>query len=314
MSKLAYFHQKKLNPADELRELLGTLEDRGPALKALDSTKALILLRDLDQITDLFTQLEATDLNLLSEQSRFKAVESYLKKNAAIMLKALGGSEALDEFRPSPPPARERWWWYSQELVAAQRRRLLKRIAIAVLVVVGVAGAISLIFNTILAPSPEVLAEVEAENKSMAAIEAGDYELAMTEIEKGLAVVPDNPYLLVIEGTLYETLGEDDKAARSFQKAESNFDDLAKFHLSLGQTYFRIGQYFKAEVEARSSIASDDNIAASWFLLGQSLEGQNKAAEAKEAYQHAGDLALANNDTETLVLVRLAMSRVGLGP
>jgi len=136
----------------------------------------------------------------------------------------------------------------------------------------------------------------------------------MTEIEKGLAVVPDNPYLLVIEGTLYETLGEDDKAARSFQKAESNFDDLAKFHLSLGQTYFRTGQYFKAEVEARSSIASDDNIAASWFLLGQSLEGQNKAAEAKEAYQHAGDLALANNDTETLVLVRLAMSRVGLGP
>lgn len=314
MSKLAYLQQKRLNPADELRVLLNTLEDRRPTLKAMDSTKALILLRDLDQANSLFTQLEATGLNLLSEQSRFEAVQSHFKKNAAVILKALGGPEALSEFRPSPPPGYERWWWYSQELVAAQKRRSLKQIAIVIIALAVIFGVIILAFNTVLAPSPESVARIGAESQSMAAFEAGDYERAMAEIEEGLAVVPDDPNLLVIRGVFLELLGDDVEAAQSFEAARNNLDDSATFHLALGQMYFRTGQLAKAEAEARASIESNDNISAAWFLLGQSLEGQGKSAESVAVYQHAGDVALANGDSEIVVLARLALSRVGFGP
>lgn len=314
MSKLAYLQQKKLNPADELRELLNTLEDRGPSLKVLNSTKALILLRDLDIVSDLFAQLEATGLNLLSEQSRFKAIQSHFKRNAALILKALGGPEALDEFRPSPPPSRERWWWYSHELVAAQQRRLAKQIATTVLVIVGMIGAIVLIFNTVLAPSPEAVARVEAENESMAAFEVGDYELAIAEVEEGLAVVPDDPTLLIIRGAFLEFLGNDNEAAQSLETARNNLNDPTTFHLTLAETYMKIGQYIKAEDEARASIELDNTISSTWLILAQSLEGQGRLDEAVEAYEQAGDIALANGDSEIVVLVRLALSRVGFNP
>ena len=42
-----------------------------------------------------------TDLDLAPEQSRFATVEAYYKRNAARLLKALGGAEALAELRPS---------------------------------------------------------------------------------------------------------------------------------------------------------------------------------------------------------------------
>lgn len=314
MSKLAYVQQKKLNPADELRELLKTLEDRRPTLKAMDSTKALTLLRDLDQVDTLFSQLGTTELDLLSEQSRFQAVQSHFKKQAVLILKALGGHEALDEFRPSPPPAQERWWWYSDELVAAQKRRLLKQIALATLIVVVIVGVIAIIFKTVLAPSPEAVARMEAENESMAAFDTGDYKLAMAEVEKGLAVVPDDPDLLIIKGVFLEFLGHDEEAAQNLKMAQNNLDDPTTFHLTLAETYFRIGQYSKAEDEARASIELDYRISSAWLILAQSLEGQGRLDEAVEAYQRAGDIAMANGDSEVVVLVRLALGRVGTSP
>ena len=314
MSKLAYLQKKKLNPADELRDLLNTLEDRRPTLKALDSTKALILLRDLDIVNSLFTQLEATDLNLLSEQSRFKAVQSHFEKNASLILNALGGPEALDEFRPSPPPARDRWWWYSQEVVAAQRQRLVKQITVTGLIVVVIVGTIATLFNTILAPSPESVARAEAENESMAAFEIGNYELAMAELEEGLDVVPGDPTLLIIKGVLQEFLGDGRAATQNLETARNNSDDPTTYHLTLAQTYFRIGQNFKAEAEARAAIELDNNISSAWLILAQSLEGQGRLEEAVEAYEQAGNIALVNGDNEIVVLVRIALSRVGFSP
>ncbi|MDH3675727.1 MAG: tetratricopeptide repeat protein, partial [Anaerolineae bacterium] len=313
-SKLDYFQKKGLNPADELRRLIDSLEEYAPKLRSLDSTQARLLLRDLDKTASLFEQLETTELDLVPEQSRFATIEFFYKKNAARILKALGGSETLAEYRPSPPPDRDHWWWYLHELVAEQQRRLLRRIATVVITILVVIVGLVIAFNTILAPSPEAIARLEAENESLAAVEEGDYDLALAAIEKGLTVVPDDASLWLIKGVVQQLREEEDQAVESFDQAKVNLDDMATFHLGLGQLYYRTGQPEKAEEEARTAIELNDKLSTSWLLLGQALEAQDRKFEAIPAYQNAGDIALENGESEVVVLARLALSRVGFGP
>ncbi len=314
MSKLDYLQQKKLNPADELRELLNILESDQPRIKSLNSAQALDLLRNLDQANALFTQLAATDLNLLPEQGRFEALQIQVKRNVAALLIALGGPETLSKHRPDPAPPREQWWWYIHEIVADQRRRLLKRLVIGFVSVLAVLGIIVVAFNTVLAPSPEAIARVEAENKAFAAFENGDYEIALAAVKQGLAVVPDDSDLLTLKGIFQELLIKEGEAAASFNQAKAKHDDPATFYLYRGQLYLGVNQPVKAENDARTALGFNENLSAGWFLLGRSLELQDIKPEAISVYQQASDIALANGDNEIVVLARMALSRATMGP
>ena len=74
MAKLDRLQQKKLNPADELRELLDTLADRQTSIKSMTQADVLTMFQDLDTAQDLFIQLEETGLDTLPEQGRFKSL------------------------------------------------------------------------------------------------------------------------------------------------------------------------------------------------------------------------------------------------
>ena len=314
MPKLEYLHQKKLNLADELREILSSLEERQLAIKFMDSTKALILLRDLDRVYQLFNELAPTGLNLLPEQGRFNSIQSRLRKMASSLLKALGGPEALSDYRPAPPPVRERWWWYIHEIVAIRQQRLLRQIVIGAIIVLSTLGGLALAFNTILAPSPEVVARLKAENNAYAAIEAGDYREALALIEQGLATIPNDPGLLIFEGVIHEILGEKSEAGQNFDQARIILDDPFTFHLGRAQLWLRLNRPDKAEPDARAALVIDENSARAWLTLAQALDFQDRNFEAIPIYEKAGQLALENGDNEIVVMARLALSRIEGGP
>ena len=56
-SKLDYLQQKKLNPADDLRETLSDLEVVQPRIKSLDAARVLEMLHNMDTAQQLLTQL-----------------------------------------------------------------------------------------------------------------------------------------------------------------------------------------------------------------------------------------------------------------
>jgi tetratricopeptide (TPR) repeat protein len=312
-SKLDYLQQKKLNPADELRELLRTLEERQLKIKKMTAIQALNFLRDLDQVFALFDQLRVAGLDLLPEEGRFNAVQARVKRSVRPLLKALGGPAALAENRPSPTPARERWWWYIHEQVFAQQQRLLRQITIGVVVVLVLIGGLVLAFNTILAPSPETVARLEAENEANAAIEAGDLQSALAAVESGLTKVPNDPSLLLMQGVLLDMLGDKEKAAANFAQAQSSMANPIDFHLARSQLELRLYRPEQAEEDARAALELDDKSAAAWLLLGQALEGQNRGFEAINAYEQAGQLAFESGDSQIVVIARLALARLGTG-
>ena len=190
----------------------------------------------------------------------------------------------------------------------------MRRIGLAAGVLFLVILGLVIAFNTILAPSPEAIARLEAENESLAAADEGDYDRALAALDQGLSVVPDDASLWIIKGVVQELQGDDAQAARSDERAQEILINPVTFHLGRGQLYYRTGQNEKAEEEARQAIELDDNKASSWLLLGQALESQGNRFESIPAYQKAGEIALDNGESEIVVLARLALSRVGFAP
>lgn len=314
MRKLDYLQQKKLSPADELREILGSLEERLLKVKLMTSSQALMLIHDLDRLFSLFSQLEATDLNLLPERGRFESVQARLKKTAGALLKAVGGPQALNRARSQPAPPREQWWWYIHEIVAQQQQRFRRQLVIGTAVILLVLGGLALAFKTILAPSPEVVARVEAENQAYTAVDAADYQAALLAIETGLAKVPGDAGLLIFKGVLQESLGDEAGATQSFAQAQAALDDPQTFYFSRGQLELRVNRLDQAESNARAAIALDENSPNAWLLLGQTLEFQNRKSEAIPAYERASRLAFDQGDNEVVVLARLALGRITMAP
>ena len=313
MAKLDYLQAKKLNPADELRDTLRSLEEGQARLKSLDAPQALAMLQDLDRVHFFFKENAANGLDLLPEEGRWAAIEARLKKSAKRWLRAMGGASALRRQRPSPAPAEERWWWYIDVMIAAQQKRSIRQLIIGLVIVLLVVGGLILAFKTVLAPAPEVVARIEAENNAYLAIDGGDYQAALAALKTGLAQIPGDPDLLLLQGVLQEALGAEAEAAESFAIAQETLNDPLDFYVSRSQLEIRINQPEKAEADARAALAIDDNSARAWLLLGQSLEAQGNGFEAITAYEQAGELAFASGDNQIVVIARLAMARLGMG-
>lgn len=310
-AKLDYLQAKKLNPADDLRETLTLLEEQQAQLKTLSAEEALALLHGLDRVGALLIELEAQAVNLLSERTRFETVQGQLKKRADVWLKTLGGAAKLAGQRPQPAPNRdERWWWFIDELEAARTKRGRLQLALGLTALVLVLAGLILLFKTVLAPSPEVLARLEAEDGAMRALDASDVPGALAAVQRGLAAVPNEPRLLVMQGIFQELLAQPQAAAASFAQAQTAFNDLEMFHLFRTQIYIMTNQLALAEAEARTAVEVAPNSAQGWLLLGQVLEQQQRRMEAAEAYNQAAELATANGDSEIVVMSRLALARL----
>jgi tetratricopeptide (TPR) repeat protein len=309
-NKLDYLQQKKLSPADEVRELLHSLEERQVKVKLLNSEQAFTLLHDLDQLELLFKQLEPTGLDLLPERSRLTTVQAQLQKQAASLLKALGGAAELEKNRPIPAPSPEQWWWYIDKLVAAQRKQLGQRVAIGLVIVLALLGGVILLFQTVLAPSPEVAARMEAQDRANAALEQGNSTEALAFLEEGLTRVPGDPDLLLFQGVIQELLGDETAAGQSFNQAQVNLNDPLRFYLARSQLELRVGRLVEAEGDARSALELAQDSSTAWLLLAQALEAQQKRDEAISAYQKASDLANASGEAEIYVTARMALARL----
>jgi tetratricopeptide (TPR) repeat protein len=313
-SKLAYLQGKKLSPADELREKLSSLEESHLKIKSLDSAQALTLLRDLDGVASQFDQFEADGLDLRSERGRFEAVQGRLRERARPLLRAVGGPTVLRQRRPTATSPSEQWWWYIDEIVADQRQRLLKRLIIGLVIVMLLIGGVVLAFKTILAPSPEAIARLEAVNSAFAAVDEGNYRGALVFIEEGLGKVPGDPELLIFKGVLHQLLGEEAEVEQSFVQAQENLDNSIDFYLVRAQLYLRLNQPEQAERDAQAVLSLDKNVARAWLFLGQAFELQGKRVDAMQAYETAGKLAFEQGENEVYVLARMALGQLSQLP
>jgi len=309
--KLDFVQDKKLGPVDDLREELRRLEEVPPVIKSMDSAQALKLLNDLDHVTATFEKLDPAGEALTAEWSRFESVQGRLKQDGRKLLKLIGGEEILAKYRPQPGPPADHWWWYLDEMAAEQRQRNLKRIGILGIIALVIIGGIAVLFNTVLKPSPEAIARLDAETGAYAAIEQeGDFDKALAAIDEGLLTVPNDPSLLVIKGVVLQMLERNAEAEDVFSLVQEIINDPVEYYLTRAQVYLRVGQFEQAERDARSALALNEKFAQSWMILGQSLEMQEKYVDAMAAYETTSEIALDDGENELYVMSRVALARL----
>jgi tetratricopeptide (TPR) repeat protein len=297
---------------DALREGLDRLENLVGIIPRREAAELREIPALLDQVRDLFAQLQASGGQWSAEEARLRTIHAQLDRQAGVVVKKLGGGAAFAAERarlPEPPDAEARWWWYLDERVAARRRALLKKIAIGVGVAAVLLIAAVVIYQRFFAPDPATLARYEHESNAEALAMEGDLEGALAEIELGLAYDAADPTLLGLKVAILDTQGDSDAAeeARAALMAAVE-QDQEKSAVALGQAYLRLGNPNRAVEELNNLLAVMPDSAYAYYLLGTSQEALGDSFSAVQDYLRAADLAAQAGDNQLEAMARMAMA------
>ncbi|MDM8530811.1 hypothetical protein QUF63_06540 [Anaerolineales bacterium HSG25] len=310
---IGHLQTKKLSRADELRELLSSLESRAPRLKNLTETKMLILLRDLDRVHKLFEALQSTGLDLTAEASRFNSLQLRLQRSTVTIVKQLGGAQVMRDHRPKSADEVDQWWWYIDSAIVDRQKRIVMNIAMVLGIFFAVVIGFYVAFQTVLAPEPSVVARLEVENAVYQTLLYSEYEKALAQVDEGLQndLLTDDPTLLLLKGTIHDSLNQPEQAEESFNRVKTVINDPVTFYIARAQLYLRNANVDKAEEDIRQVIKLDERKSSAWLMLGQIFETQGKRFDAIRTYEHAGNLATENGDNEVVVMARMALAQMG---
>ena len=304
-SKLDFYHHKFLAPADQLREALQSLENDLPLLPKQNSSAILTYLTRLDDLQQRFDAL-AGGPNLEPERLRFITLQDRLQKNAPRLLDRTGGAAALKAARPADAsPERAKWWFLEQE-VARRRAKAFKRGGIivggaAVLALIGV-----ILFNTLLKPDPKTV--LRAHNFAAAVDLAAydhNYSAALSQLDEALAVLPDDPELLIFKGVLLQRLGRAGEAEAIFERAARLSPAAEYLPLARGQIYLQLKQPEAALEDGLQATAAAPDSAEAWFLLGRAYTALEQIPQAHQALSKAADLAFEQGDDTLYAIIKI---------
>lgn len=116
-------------------------------------------------------------------------------------------------------------------------------------------------------------------------IQAGEYQLALTQIDAILEVHSNDAKTHFLRGVALKQLGQHDDAIRIFRRLIDATGGVAAIHQELGHTLFVTGAIDDAIDSLRQAVVIDPKMAASWKLLGELLYREDHEQEAAHAFR-----------------------------
>lgn len=297
-------------PADELRQILTTLEKRLARLSDQSPQQALEILALLDQAELLRQRLRAAGMDPKSEETYLETIHNQFQSQAARYLSQIGGARALVQARQARPTEPQNWWWQIDQWLAERRRIALRRALIGaglalIVIVVGV-----LLYQRYLAPDPEYIARISYQQVAENALLRGDYEVGLQEVEAALEIAPEEVELLILKGLLLEVQGELEAAAEAYQQAEQNASSPAAYYEKRAAYYLMAGLYEQTIQAADQAIAANPQSIMGYLHKAQAYDSQNLYPQALENYEKADELAQNSGNAQLQVIVRVNMSNL----
>lgn len=306
LSKEAERH-KPLTATDRLRETLDELERQIGVLGRSSPEEVRRIPSLLDEATVQLTELKGKGGDFLAEEVRLQSLYARLERKAAAFLNAAGGAPALAAIRPVDVPE-SHWWWHIERIVAEQRRAWLKQVLRIAAIVVAVVIVAAIIYQAFLAPDPAVRERALRIDAAGALAEQGDYAGAIQEIQVAQTAVPDDPYLLIMEGAYYEQLGQTESAEQAFGAAKRLAEDESNFLIMRAEVYLRTFQPARALEDLRVVLAREPEKAVAYYLQGVAYQNTGRLQEAVTSFQLAADYASAAGDTQLEGMSRVQIS------
>jgi len=301
--------ESKVTPADELRDLLTRNEKRVVNLRG-QGVEALVLLRDLDRIAELWPELEASGVDLRPEQGRWETLQAQVRRYAPQVvreLRAMGGLPALRmQYHPS---GEADWWWFLSERVQAQRARALARGGITLAAVAAIGALVYfLVFHVFFPVDPDLKAALRAQAEAEAKIsQQGDYLAALADFRRAAEYRPGDPDNWLRIGCVLYRLGDRAGAEQNFYRARILLADPVALRLTRAPICVQLGVNDLAEADLREVIATDPENARARYYLSSVVETRGELLEALLLVQQAAELAESQGDTELVALARFRM-------
>lgn len=308
----SYFHgeTKPLSRTDQLRQLLAELKAEVGKLGHGMSRYALDLLRIFDDVDSLMTELLAEGIELEAEKTAFTTTEAVFKRKSRAFLQEIGGRENLVKSRLIRNPDGDQWWWFIDDIVAEERRQsLLTSLRFGVIAVV-ILLALSMVYKLFLEPDPNLETRLQFEDEAIAMLVAGEFEGALSFVEKALEVAHNDPDLFTLQGVIHEGLKDEGPAARSFRAAEESFESRESFLQTRAEVYLTVGWLEEAITDIEELLTIEPNTPLNHFLQARLLEVEGKFQEAIASYTRASELAEQNGDAELAAVARILMSQL----
>ena len=301
MAPRLYSYQPRPNTVVEhLQNHLAALEKKVCFLPQQDRSLVLAFLAEMDAAWQLCGLLVANGAPQAGELLRFATLQHQVRAKAAVVLKIIGGPAALAQARPpAASPDQQPWWFLDREVARrrTQRWKLVVRIG-------GVGAALALVvvilFNTLLKPDPVVVFKISRYNDALSlATQNQDFNGALAELNRALAVAPDDVELLVFKGVLLAQLNRTGEADTLFERAVKLAGGREQVLWQRGQYLRQLNRPEAALALAQEAIAVNPEYAAAWFLAGQVYMDLGQTSAAYQALSTAADLAY-DQDNETL--------------
>ncbi len=307
MAEVVKVTQEQLMGAGSLGAQLDQLDNLIGRLGLGDRKNALAILLLMDQVEEQFKELRSQGAFIKGEESQLEASSAALLKEARRLVAELGGEAALREERTIRRPPKGAWWWFLDDYIAMKRsqaiRQGLKITAVAAVVI----GILAITYKLFLAPDPKTVAVYDAVNAGQALVSQGSYAEALVQVAKGLAVAPDDPELLIMQGVIYTMQGSLQQAMGSYAAAKTSLSNDELFYIVQSQDYLSINQPVLALQAAQAAIQANANSAKGYFLLGSAQEMGGDAASAYNSYNKSIQLADAQGDSTTVVQAKLKL-------
>jgi radical SAM superfamily enzyme YgiQ (UPF0313 family)/Tfp pilus assembly protein PilF len=145
--------------------------------------------------------------------------------------------------------------------------------------------------NALLGGKPDSPVAADAHHVlARAALDAGDAEGAMAQLDAAIGTVPDVAAYHVTRGNLLAAAEDMPRAIQSFERAVALSPDLIEPQFNLGACLAQEGRLDEAVAVLRALVDANPDLAPGYFVLAQVLHAADRTAEAVAAYQRVLEL------------------------
>lgn len=301
--KEKYFHKN-----DQHKSISSNLDEIETILGKLDGSQSPIAEKVFDIMDDIYEQKKFLHID---EKVKIESQLSYVTKriysSAKVLLKTIGGKEALKEKRKLKEINPDHWWWYLDHYLEDKRKRDLQRSGMIGLILLVVFALLVFVYDQYLAPPPEVRARIDYETRIDDFIYAGDYVSAMSEMENALAIAPDYYPLWIKKGVLAKVLGDEALEQSSYDTAQQLVENPEYFYYERASVFMQFGLYDEVLKDTDNLLAINAKSAEAYLYRGLVYEMRGENSQAFDAFEKAALLAEEQNKNQLVATIRVRM-------
>jgi tetratricopeptide (TPR) repeat protein len=296
--------------AEMLRELLKDLEFRISRMRESNPQEALQILILLDQAVESLTKLHQVGGGIESEVSYFNTIKALFYSKRRIFISRIGGVAPLVKARQESQPPTDHWWWFIDQSLARERRLLFQRVlAISGIIVLLLAG-LFVMYQRFWRPDPAFQASVGLQTTAENLLLEGRYEEAFIDVNKALALTPDNLNLLLMRGVIYDILDQPELAAEDFELAWEGYPSADIFFSDRAKYYLMAAQPELALADTETAIELNSNLTSAFLRKAQAYEALGDYSMALKYYELASEVAERMGNPQLQVIARMSMGQL----